>query len=68
MVEEKKEIWDKLDEVLLGTIGAGMLSIMGYTAIVNNYNGGTAQICITGIVAIVTAALGLKAGQNKSGK
>ena len=34
--------------------------IIAALAILRGFDGGTAQICITGIVAVLTAALGLK--------
>lgn len=43
------KIWSRLDEVL----GALMLTTIGMTAIMLGYDGGVAQACITGIVALL---------------
>ena len=43
-------VWNKLDEVILG----GLLAGIGITAMYLGYDGGTVQICATGIVAIAT--------------
>jgi hypothetical protein len=45
------EIWSKLDEV----IGAGMLTGVCITAMVFGYDSGVAQMCITGVVALLVA-------------
>ena len=45
------QIWDKLDE----TIGAGMLTAVAILAMIMGYDHGTAQMCITGIVALLMA-------------
>jgi hypothetical protein len=61
-------MWDKLDEVMLGLIGASILGFLGYTAISCGFDGGVAQACIIGITAIITGALGMKAGRSEKEK
>jgi hypothetical protein len=45
------EIWSKLDEV----IGAGMLTAVCVIAMILGYDSGVAQMCITGVVALLVA-------------
>ena len=44
-------MWEKLDEVL----GAAMLTAVCVIAMILGYDSGVAQMCITGVVALLVA-------------
>lgn len=52
-------VWDKLDEV----IGAGLLTGVALFAMHLGYDSGVAQMCITGVVALLAA----KVAKSKNG-
>jgi hypothetical protein len=54
------EIWSKLDEV----IGAGMLTAVCVIAMILGYDSGVAQMCITGVVALLVAKTVRPGGEN----
>ena len=53
-------MWEKLDEVL----GAAMLTAVCVIAMILGYDSGVAQMCITGVVALLVA----KAAKNTGGE
>jgi hypothetical protein len=58
--EKMMEMWDKLDEV----IGAGMLTAVCVIAMILGYDSGVAQMCITGVVALLVAKTVKPGGEN----
>jgi hypothetical protein len=58
------EIWTKLDEV----IGAGMLTFVCVLAMYLGYDSGVAQMCITGVVALLVAKTVKPGGGNMPDK
>jgi hypothetical protein len=57
------EIWTKLDEV----IGASLLTAVCIIAMVLGYDSGVAQMCITGVVALLVAKTVKPGGGGENG-
>lgn len=56
------KMWEKLDEVL----GAMMLTSVCIIAMLLGYNSGVAQMCITGVVALLVAKATKESGGGRS--